>query len=273
MLETSPDAVRTGQHGTLRLAFEHRKDRTVLSGRRASTPFGSVRAGYPDDSGMAEVQITNPAGGILGGDRLEVKATLSPGSAATILTQGATKVYRGEESRQDALFDVGENAVLEYLPHHLIPYAGSSYQQAAEFRLAEDATLFTWDACSAGRVARGERFDFERLDSRVKVSRGGVPEVVDGVGLPGGGEPFDGYSYLGSLFLISPEDLSSLAEKLHSSANSIPGALASASAPTPNLCLVRTLTYNATTLYRTLNYCRAIVRSSLSLSAPPRQVW
>ena len=272
-LKTRRDTANLGQRGSLRLAFEHRGDRTVLSSRHASTPFGAVRAGYPDASGIAEVQITNPAGGVLGGDCLDVKATLVPGSAATILTQGATKAYRGEAARQDAVFEIGENALLEYLPHHLIPYAGSSYRQTTEFRLAENATLISWDACAAGRVARKERFAFDSLGNRTKIFNRGAPDIVDGFELSGGDEPFGGYSYLGTLYVISPEDLSLLAGKLHEVANPMPGALASASAPSSNLCVMRTLTHNAPILYRTLNDCRVVVRSFLQLPVAPRQVW
>ena len=232
-----------------------------------------MRAGYPDASGMAEVQITNPAGGVLGGDCLTIKTSLAPGSAATILTQGATKAYRGEEARQDSFIRVGEGALLEYLPHHLIPYAGSSYRQTTEFHLAEDATLLAWDACAAGRVARGERFDFDVLGTRMKIFRDEVPEAADGLELIGGGEPFGGYSYLGTFYVISAGDLSPLAEKLHESASTLPDTLASASVPSPNLCVVRTLTRNAPTLYKTLNDCRAAARSFLRLPAPARQVW
>jgi urease accessory protein len=137
---------KTGQRGSLRLSFEPKDNRTVLAGRYTSSPFGAVRANYPDGSGIAEVQITNPSGGILGGDRLELEISLAPGSSATILTQAATKAYRGETSGQRALFRVGEGAFLEYLPHHLIPYSGSDYRQETTFQLAPDSTLITWDA-------------------------------------------------------------------------------------------------------------------------------
>lgn len=50
--------------------------------RYVSAPFGAVGAHYPYGSGMLEVQITNPAGGILGGDRLGSGIDLAPGSAA-----------------------------------------------------------------------------------------------------------------------------------------------------------------------------------------------
>lgn len=89
----------------------------------------------------------------------------------------------------------------------------------------------------------------------------------------GGGEPFGGYSYLGSLYLASPADLLPLAEKLHESISSLPGVLASASVPSQNFCVVRALTQNATVLYRILNGCRTATRAFLRFPAPPRQMW
>jgi urease accessory protein len=61
-----------------------------------------MRANYPDGSGVPEVQITNPSGGILGGDRLETEVIVEPSAAATVLTQAANKAYRGTEAAQSA---------------------------------------------------------------------------------------------------------------------------------------------------------------------------
>ena len=271
-LETPLGVNRTGQRGSLRLVFEPRGAKTALAERHASTPFGAVRAGYTDESGAAEVQITNPSGGVLGGDRLEMEVSLAPGASATILTQGATKAYRGPVAEQNAVFGLGSGAFLEYLPHHIIPYGGSNFRQTSDFRLAADATLIYWEAFSAGRVAREERFGYESLSSRTRIFREGLPQVVDGFELSNEGEPFGGYSYVGSLYILGPLDLSSLAEGLHEVAAG-GGALASASVPADGLCVVRVLSGNTRELYRTLNACRMACRAYLDLAPPSREVW
>jgi urease accessory protein len=222
---------------------------------------------------MPEVQITNPSGGILGGDRLEMNITLKPAASATILTQAANKVYRGAKASQHAVFRLGKGAFLEYLPHHLIPYAGSSYRQISEFWLAEDATLLTWDAYAAGRVARGERFAFDVLGARTRIFRESLPEAVDGFELFTGGELFGGYSYLGVGYVLAPQDLEPLAQRLHATLSGALGTLASASAPGSHLCVVRILASNATLLYRLLNSCRAAARAYLDLPPAAREVW
>ncbi len=221
---------------------------------------------------MPEVQITNPSGGTLGGDHLETEVDLAPGSSATVLTQAANKAYRGEEASQTALFRVDGGAFLEYLPHHLIPYAGSSYRQETTFHLAPDATLLAWDAFSAGRVARGERFAFDRLRARASIFRNGVPEAVDGLDLVGGSEHFGGYSYVAAVYVLSPKSLGPLSDALHESIGGHAGALASASAPASDLCAVRILTRDAPAMYRLLNHSRRLVRGFLGLPAPPRDV-
>lgn len=277
-LGAAPETARArpGQRGSVRLSFERRGGRTVLRERYASAPFGAVRAHYPDGFGTAEVQITNPSGGILGGDHLDLEVSVAPGTAATVLTQAANKAYRGNESIQKADFHLGDCALLEYLPHHLIPYPGSSYNQTTTFRLAPDAALLTWDAYSAGRIARDERFVFDALHSKATILRDGISEVVDGFHLSGnaegGPEHFGGYSYMASAYIAAPADLAPLAEQLHDSLAPMQGTLASASAPAANLCAVRILTHNATALYALLNITRETTRNFLGLPAPTRAI-
>ncbi|MDQ3924292.1 MAG: hypothetical protein M3309_10265 [Actinomycetota bacterium] len=67
-----------------------------------------------------------------------------------------------------------------------------------------------------------------------------VPQAVDGLDLPGG-EPYGGYSYLGSLYVLVPKELSPLVEELHASLSSLSCVLASVISPGPRLCTARVL--------------------------------
>ena len=137
----------------------------------------------------------------------------------------------------------------------------------------EDATLVVSDVYSGGRVAYGERFAFDRLYSRTCILREKVPQAVDGLDLPGGGEPFGGYSYLGALYVLAHKELSPLAEELHASLSSLSCVLASASSPGPHLCAARVIARSATALYRTINECRIVARVYLDLPPAAREVW
>lgn len=244
----------------------------MLGRRYAGQPWGNVQLTRPDTTGMPEVSLTNPGGGVLGGDRLDLAVTLRAGAAATVCTQGATRVYRGAPSHQINRVSVGQRALLEYLPHHVIPFAGSRFNQHTVIDLAPDARLLAWEAVSAGRVARGERFAFASLSTRLTLRRGGLPELVDGCELATGGEPFGGYSYLASACVLAPYDLSALAEDLAVLLTDRADVLASASAPAVGVVAVRVLAGTAPSLTRALLDLRSVARPALGLPDPPREV-
>ena len=278
MTTTIPTSVTAGttaggQHGELRLGLEKRGEKTSLTRRYFTVPFGPTWAIHPPGTqSMPELLITTPAGGILGGDRYDIDVSLGSGAAASVLTTGATKVYRGPDSCQSAFFRMDEGAFLEYLPHHVIPFADSAYRQENTFSLSESATLVCWEAYSAGRVGRGERFAFSSLSNRTRIFRDGVPEVVDGFELPGGGEPFAGYSYTGTIFVCGPGGFEALAGRLHTLLSGLPGVLASSSAPSPGSCVTRVLAHRSPALYRALNGSRRVIREHIGLPEPPRDV-
>jgi urease accessory protein len=75
---------------------------------------------------------------------------------------------------------VGENAVLEYLPDQIIPYAGSRFCQETEVELAPQAAgLFWWETLTPGRAASGEKFTYESLSLRSRIMCDGQPLAID----------------------------------------------------------------------------------------------
>jgi urease accessory protein len=68
---------------------------------------------------------------------------------------------------------VAQDALLEYLPDPLIPFAGSRYQQQVSIEMAEGAGLFYWDMLAPGREAYGEVFTFERVGLALELCAGG----------------------------------------------------------------------------------------------------
>ena len=64
---------------------------------------------------------------------------------------------------------VQENALLEYLPDALIPFAGARYRQNTTIHLGAGAGLFWWEMVAPGREARGERFAYERVELNLAI--------------------------------------------------------------------------------------------------------
>ncbi len=155
----------------LRLAFERRGPRTILTERRFTLPLQALGCMDLDGSGVATVMLLNPTGGLAGGDVVETGVALGPGSRVCLTTAAATRVYRSTGTPAVHRFSavLEGDAALEYLPDHLIPSPGARLRQSAEVTLAPESTLIALDAWAVGRIARGERWRFDELDSEIVV--------------------------------------------------------------------------------------------------------
>jgi urease accessory protein len=173
--------------GALHLCFRAVERRgqpwTVVDTVAHRPPLQIVRPFRLPDGG-ALVHLHNLSGGVLGGDRLSTVVEVGAGARAQITTTGATRVYRrrGEcgAAEQELIAHVGPNALLEYLPDPVIPYAGSAYVQRTRFVLAEGAGLFAWDLFAPGREGRGEVFAYEHLawETRIEIDAGSTPAPI-----------------------------------------------------------------------------------------------
>ncbi|MFI5090382.1 MAG: urease accessory protein UreD [Terriglobales bacterium] len=152
--------------------FDQAAGRTVLAASRQQAPLQVVRAFALEDGG-ALAHLHNVSGGLLGGDRLELRARVGTGANAQLTTTGATRIYRPRELAADAVqsnrISVGENALLEYVPDPIIPFAGARFRQQTTIKLAPGAGLFWWEILAPGREARGELFAYDRMELKMDI--------------------------------------------------------------------------------------------------------
>ncbi len=149
-------------------------------------PLKVVRA-FRNDEGDALVHLHNVSGGILGGDQFQYNVDLQPGAQVQLTTTSATRVYRQRDTATTSLahtnITIGEQAILEYLPDPIIPFARSAYHQETTIQLAENAGLFWWETITPGREARGELFEYARLNLSVCISVADRPIALEKVRL------------------------------------------------------------------------------------------
>jgi urease accessory protein len=94
-----------------------------------------------------------------------------------LTTTGATRIYRppvtAAATTQVNEIAVAENALLEYVPDAIIPFAGARFAQRTTIHLAPGAGLFWWEIVAPGREARGEMFEYEYFEMKTDLlSRG-----------------------------------------------------------------------------------------------------
>lgn len=252
---------RIGRDGLLILNYERQGSRTALVDSYFHAPFHILPPMDTGNENSAYTQILNPGGGLVSGDRLEIRVQAGQDTHVLLTTPSSTRVYRSvkEPVYQQVTLDIQPGAVLEWFPDTTIPFAGSRFCQRIQATLSRDSTLLLWDAFCAGRIARHERWVFSELQNEICVvmpDGGRVLErtqlVPDQRSIP---EPAiaEDYDYFASLYILSARstDWIRLREKLDADldpgARSSPGAVSIL--PVPGL-MVRLAARSARALSR-----------------------
>ncbi|NBQ74951.1 MAG: hypothetical protein EBU14_06210 [Acetobacteraceae bacterium] len=139
--------------GRLDLDYALHEGRTMLGGLYQSPP---MRALFPDpEADEAPIcALVNTAGGLAGGDRVEIALSLGAGARASFSTPAAEKIYRslGPATEISVSLEAGPGAVFEWIPQETILFEGARLQRSMRADIAEDATLLMAEALVFGRA-------------------------------------------------------------------------------------------------------------------------
>jgi urease accessory protein len=217
--------------------------------------------------------MLNISGGMVGGDRLSTTIELGANAHAVLTTASAAKAYRTEEAvaLQHTKITMGAHATLEYLPDHLIPHAGAAVDQVLRIDMTKGSRAIVYDAMAAGRVGRGERWQFRELTSEVALTHDGRPRYLNRTRIAPALQPVDqlGWmercNYLGTIVMATDEpcDWKGLAAVLDGELQGIEGVQGSASPIAHGGCVARFITVSADSLNRCALKIWAIARREL----------
>lgn len=126
-------------------------------------------------------------GGLVAGDETRLEIRLGDGTRCHVGTQASTKVYRNPAGRPCGHVTrarVGCDALLTFTPDPVQAFSQSRYVQNQDFHLGAGASLVLLDWLTSGRAACGERWEFDRYESRTTVfGAAGEPLWVDALRL------------------------------------------------------------------------------------------
>lgn len=131
-------------------------------------------------------------GGLVAGDETRLDLRIGKDARCFLGTQASTKIYRNPRRRacgHVTRATVEENALLVFAPDPIQPFANSSYSQRQTFHLGNGAGLVLVDWFTSGRAACGERWAFDRFQSRNDVFLSGERIFMDSVLLDAATDP------------------------------------------------------------------------------------
>jgi len=134
-------------------------------------------------------------GGMIAGDHTRLEVTVDAGASCFLGTQASTKIYRNPAQlpcAHELRAKAADDALLILAPDSVQCFADSIYEQRQHFTLAASANLLLVDWMSAGRTARGERWNFRRYLSRNEVERAGKKLLIDALLLDSADGPLAG---------------------------------------------------------------------------------
>ena len=188
--------------GALTLRFAPGPHGTRLGHQAGAAPLRCLRS-FRLGADEAIAQVVHVGPGVMAGDRLVLTLEAEAGAQAVVVAQSATKLHAmddGAVAEQTVHVRVAAGASLEWHPGLTIPFARTAYRQRVEVDLEPGARFVLAERWACGRVARGERHAYRRVDSRLHVRVSGrlvyadalvlEPDLADQPGL------FEAHAYL-----------------------------------------------------------------------------
>ena len=271
-------------HASLQLDYTLEGTRTVA--RHAHNgPLHILQSLYPEGDAVCHNVLAHPPGGLVGGDTLDITATVGPGAHGLVTTPGATRFYRstGERALQRTHLTLAEGARLEWLPLEALCYNACNAENHLTLNLAPGAECMGWDVTALGLPHAGQPFETGRFVQHIEAPglwlERGVIDAADHrllespLGLAG-------QRCMASLFFVTGRPLDRArrdtaldAARAVMDAHALK-ATAGATSPNGQVVVVRALAPQVEPAMQLLQQVRAAWRAALwQLCAEPPRIW
>ena len=271
-------------HASLQLDYTLEGTRTVA--RHAHNgPLRILQSLYPEGDAVCHNVLVHPPGGLVGGDTLDISATVGPGAHGLVTTPGATRFYRstGERALQRTHLTLAEGARLEWLPLEALCYNACNAENHLTLNLAPGAECMGWDVTALGLPHAGQPFETGRFVQHIEAPgrwlERGVINAADHRLLESP-QGLAGHRCMASLFFVvgtplerARRDTALDAARAVMDAHALK-ASAGATSPNGQVLVVRALAPQVEPAMQLLRQVRAAWRAALwQLDAEPPRIW
>ena len=271
-------------HASLQLDYTLEGTRTVAR-HGHNGPLRILQSLYPEGDAVCHNVLVHPPGGLVGGDTLDITATVGPGAHGLVTTPGATRFYRstGERALQRTHLTLAEGARLEWLPLEALCYNACNAENHLTLNLAPGAECMGWDVTALGLPHAGQPFETGRFVQHIEAPgrwlERGVINAADHRLLESP-QGLAGHRCMASLFFVTGRPLDrARRDTALDAARAVMDAhalKASAGATSPNgqVLVVRALAPQVEPAMQLLQQVRAAWRAALwQLCAEPPRIW
>jgi urease accessory protein len=165
--------------------------RIVLNGSKNGTRIADIYQKFPTrvifpkigDGTMKEAVLINSAGGIAGGDRLEIEVIALNNASVAVTSQAAEKVYRAldQPARVATRLKACSTSRLAWLPQETIIFDRARIRRQTEIELSTGAELMALEWLVLGRAAHGEEVVSGHISDNWRIKRDGRLIWADGL--------------------------------------------------------------------------------------------
>lgn len=159
---------------------EHSGMKTIIANKRQLGPYTVQRPFYPEGE-VCHLILLHPPGGLVEGDCLSLFVDCGKKTKTFITTPSAAKVYSCDQfdAQQTQLFDVHDEASLEWFPQEMIAYNASMSSLTTTVNLHGNAKFSGWEITCFGRALANDYFEQGHLRQTIRINRDTKPLFID----------------------------------------------------------------------------------------------
>lgn len=229
-------------------------NKSCLTDMTTKVPLSGID--FEGEDGECLVYLMSSCPGIFNGDEQKISCRIHEGAHFFLTDASATELHPNltdEPMLQSMEIQLGRKSVFEYMPEPVIPFKGSNFQGKTRLLMEKDSQAAVSQIVTAGRVGRGEIFQYDRFKSEFEVFRDGRLEVWDSFDInpkmkPKSAGIMGKFTHYGTLWLLSEKMHSPYLEKVRdllAADNDSNGCYGGASLLHRNGLVVRMLGYNS----------------------------
>lgn len=161
---------RYAKTSELNIDIVNKRGKSIIGDLYFTPPFKVMKPFYKGD--MLSILQMSASPGIMSGDYQKISINAGENTFSEIYSQSYEKIHKMEDGEAERKTDisVAKNSVLIYSPLPVIPYKDSAFKSRINVNLTDETSVFVYsDILTAGRVARGELFEYRYFDQLVKI--------------------------------------------------------------------------------------------------------